>query len=83
MKAAGRIGPGGVVVVRVTTDHSTLHPEVWQAQQFGRFGFPLGKQVVHVSLAVVVTSRARVVRDAIRAGPHGVTEIASVRFHNA
>jgi hypothetical protein len=36
-----------------------LYPEVWQAQQFERIGFPLGEQVVNLRLAVVVSLAQR------------------------
>ena len=41
-----------------------LHPEVWETQQFERVGFPLGEQVVHFSLAAVVTGQTQFVSDA-------------------
>ncbi len=44
----------------------SLHPEVWKSQQLQRVGFPLGEQVVHFGLAMIVAGPKRVVREAVR-----------------
>ena len=38
-------------------------PEVWETQQLQRVGFPLGEQIVHFSLAMVVTGQTQFVSD--------------------
>ena len=65
-KAAGRVGPGGVVCGSSCYDRALggLHPEVGETQQFERVGFPLGEEVVHFGVVVVIGHA--VVRDAVR-----------------
>ena len=48
-KAAGRVGPGGVVGGSSCYDRALggLCSEAWDTQQFERVGFPLGEDVVH------------------------------------
>jgi hypothetical protein len=64
-KAAGRVGPGGVVCGSSCHDRALggLHPEIGETHQFARVGFPLGEQVVHCSLAVVDTGPTQFVSD--------------------
>jgi len=63
-KAAGRVGPGGVVGGSSCYERSLggLNPEVGETHQFERVGVPLGEQVVHFRMVFVVGHA--VVRDA-------------------
>ena len=63
MKAAERVGPGGLVCGRSCFDITLggLHSEVWETQKFERVGVPLGEQVVHFRVVFVI-GRTVVVR---------------------
>jgi hypothetical protein len=55
-KAAGRVGPGGVVCGSSCYDRALggLNPEVWKTRQLQRVILPLGEQIVHFRVVFVI-----------------------------
>ena len=88
------VHPGAQTVVSRNRDRPTdvtvstygdmivsLCVQAWQTRQFERVGVPLGEQVVHIGLAVVVSGPTVVTREVVRRGTDGVAEITGVVFH--